>query len=91
MFPQKNQRFNVDFTKKKICICILCLLGYEILYLVSSLVTWPMVLLVLVVERCYQLPTSPSYGHGIVPLMTWFGAFMAENLAFLSMDTEEWW
>ena len=65
--------------------------GYEILYLVSSLVTWPMVLLVLVVERCYQLPTSPSYGHGIVPLMTWFGAFMAENLAFLSMDTEEWW
>ena len=65
--------------------------GYEILYLVSSLVAWLMVLLVLVVERCYQLPTSPSNGHGIVLLMTWFGAFMAENLAFLSMDTEEWW
>ena len=50
-----------------------------------------MVLLVLAVERCYQLPTSPSNGHGIVLLMTWFGAFMAENLAFLSMDTKKWW
>ena len=50
-----------------------------------------MVLGVLVLERCYQLPTPPSHGHGFVPLMTWTGAFIAENLAFLSMDTEDWW
>ena len=59
--------------------------------MVAALVTWPMALGVLILERCYQLPTPPSHGHGIVPLMTWTGAFIAENLAFLSMDTEEWW
>ena len=50
-----------------------------------------MVLTVLVIERSYQLPTPPSHGHGFVPLMTWTGAFIAENLAFLSMDNEAWW
>ena len=65
--------------------------GYEILYVVSSLITWPMVLIVLVVERCYQLPTPPSHGHGVIPILTWSAAFASENLAFLSMDTEEWW
>ncbi len=34
-------------------------LGYEVLYLVASVVTWPMVLVVLIVERSYQLPTPP--------------------------------
>lgn len=66
-------------------------LGYEVLYVVSSFITWPMLLWVLIVERSYQLPTPPSHGHGFVPLMTWTAAFIAENLAFLSMDNEEWW
>jgi ATP-binding cassette subfamily B (MDR/TAP) protein 6 len=66
-------------------------LGFEILYVVASGITWPMVLGVLVVERCYQLPTPPSHGHGLVPILTWTGAFIAENLAFLSMDNEAWW
>ena len=29
--------------------------GFEILYVCASFVTWPMVLVVLIVERCYQL------------------------------------
>ena len=65
--------------------------GFEVLYVVTSMTTWPMVLTVLVIERSYQLPTPPSHGHGFVPLMTWTGAFIAENLAFLSMDNEAWW
>ena len=65
--------------------------GFEILYLVGAMVKWPMALAVLVVERFYQLPTPPSHGHGFVLLMTWTGAFIAENLAFMSMDTESWW
>jgi hypothetical protein len=43
------------------------------------------------VERHYQLPTPPSHGHGIVLLTSWCSAFIAENLAFLSMDNEDWW
>ena len=43
------------------------------------------------VERWYQLPTSPSHGHGVVLLLTWTGCFVAENLAFLSMDNQQWW
>ena len=43
------------------------------------------------VERHYQLPTPPSHGHGIVLLTSWSSAFVAENLAFLSMDNEDWW
>jgi len=65
--------------------------GFEVLYVVAAMVTWPMALSVLVVERSYQLPTPPSHGHGFVLLMTWTGRFIAENLAFLSMDTEPWW
>ena len=65
--------------------------GFEVLYLVGAMVKWPMALAVLVVERFYQLPTPPSHGHGFVLLMTWTGAFIAENLAFMSMDTESWW
>jgi len=65
--------------------------GYEILSLLSSCVVWPMSLGVLYVERWYQLPTSPSHGHGVVLLLTWTGCFVAENLAFLSMDNQQWW
>ena len=65
--------------------------GFEVLYLVGAMVKWPMALAVLVVERFYQLPTPPSHGHGFVLLITWTGAFIAENLAFMSMDTESWW
>ena len=43
------------------------------------------------VERHYQLPTAPSHGHGVVLLVTWTGCFVAENLAFLSMDNQQWW
>lgn len=66
-------------------------LGFEVLYVSASCITWPTVLAVFLVERHFQLPTPPSHGHGVVPLITWTLAFISENLAFLSMDNEDWW
>ena len=64
---------------------------YELLYILSACAAWPMCIVVLFVERHYQLPTPPSHGHGVVLLITWSLGFIAENLAFLSIDNEKWW
>lgn len=65
--------------------------GFEILYLIAAVITWPLCLAVLMVERHYQLPTPPSHGHGFVLLTSWSASFIVQNLAFLSMDNEDWW
>ena len=64
---------------------------YELLYILSACAAWPMCIVVLFVERHYQLPTPPSHGHGVVLLITWSLGFIAENLAFLSIDNQQWW
>ena len=64
---------------------------YELLYVLSACVAWPMCIIVLLVERNFQLPSPPSHGHGVVLLITWSLGFISENLAFLSIDNEQWW
>ena len=64
---------------------------YELLYVLSSCLAWPMCVAVLFVERHFQLPTPPIHGHSVTLLLTWSIGFISENLAFLSMDNEQWW
>ena len=62
--------------------------GYEILDVVSALVAWPLCLVVLLVERNFQLPAAPSHGHGVVLITTWTSAFVLENFNLLSLNNQ---
>lgn len=42
-------------------------------------------------ERHYQLPSTPSRGHGLVLLTFWTLSFVNENLSFINMRDNEWW
>ena len=64
--------------------------GYEILDLVGNIVTWPICVALILVERRFQLPTSPGHGHGVILLLTWTLAFIFANLSLLSVNQHEW-
>lgn len=42
-------------------------------------------------ERNYQLPAVPSRGHGIVLLLFFTLAFIAQNLALVNINSKDWW
>ena len=76
------EAYKIDYMK---------LYGYEILTFVSSIVVWSLSLVLILFERHYQLPAVPPKGHGLVLLMFWTLAFTAQNLAFISWFSPEWW
>ncbi|XP_017031761.1 ATP-binding cassette sub-family B member 6 [Drosophila kikkawai] len=42
-------------------------------------------------ERFYQLPSTPTRGHGLILLLFWTLAFINESLAFINLRHEDWW
>ena len=64
--------------------------GYEVLAMAANTVAWPVMLALIMVERHYQLPSSPGHGHGAILLGAWTIAFVCENLDFLSLNNREW-
>lgn len=42
-------------------------------------------------ERHYQLPSVPSRGHGIVLLLFFTLAFIAQNVALVNLNSTDWW
>jgi len=67
------------------------LYGYMILYTIGNFIVWPLSLHLIYLERNALLPSIPSRGHGLILLIFWTLAFMAQNLAFLNMKNEDWW
>lgn len=65
--------------------------GYLILYTLGNMVVWPLSLHLVYLERNALLPSIPARGHGLILLIFWTLAFMAQNLAFLNMRNEDWW
>lgn len=45
----------------------------------------------IVKERYYLLPSVPTRGHGLVLLLFWTLAFIADNLAFINFEKKSWW
>ena len=63
--------------------------GFEILSIICSSFIWIMSLALVILEKNYQLRNSGQSRHGTALILTWIGAFMKENLIFLS--NEKWW
>ena len=53
---------------------------YMILAAILTIVTYPISLVILLLERRRQLPSIPARGHGVVLLLFWTLAFANENL-----------
>ena len=67
------------------------LYGYLILYTIGNFIVWPLSLHLIYLERNALLPSIPARGHGMILLIFWTLAFVAQNLAFLNMKNEDWW
>ena len=50
--------------------------GFQVLDLVMSLLTWPILLGVVYCERNFLLPVPPGTGHGAVLIFTWTLSFI---------------
>ncbi|XP_029460875.1 ATP-binding cassette sub-family B member 6, mitochondrial [Rhinatrema bivittatum] len=68
---------------------LLC--GYMLLNCLLSAAGWACTLHLLRLERSRVLVRDRTRGHGIVLLLFWALAFMAENLAFVSWNSPRWW
>lgn len=65
--------------------------GYMILNLILTVIAYPYSLLIVNKERKFLLPSVPTRGHGLVLLLFWSMAYIAENLAFINLGKKSWW
>ncbi|KAH8389401.1 hypothetical protein KR200_008632 [Drosophila serrata] len=52
---------------------------------------YPFSICLILKERFYQLPSTPTRGHGLILLLFWTLAFINESLAFINLRHEDWW
>ncbi|XP_035769870.1 ATP-binding cassette sub-family B member 6, mitochondrial-like [Neolamprologus brichardi] len=65
--------------------------GYVVLYGCFSILGWAWAMALLRVERRRVLVSDRTGGHSAVLLLFWAVAFCAENLAFVSWYSPQWW
>lgn len=65
--------------------------GYMILTVCLTSLVWPLSVAIILYERHYMLPSTPTKGHGLVLLGFWTLVFITENLAFLNLRATDWW
>ncbi|KAG4075106.1 hypothetical protein HA402_013501 [Bradysia odoriphaga] len=65
--------------------------GFMILAVALTCFAYPFSICLLVKERNYLLPSTPTRGHGLVLLIFWSLVFIVENLSFINMRHEDWW
>uniref|UniRef100_A0A8C5Q543 ATP binding cassette subfamily B member 6 (LAN blood group) n=1 Tax=Leptobrachium leishanense TaxID=445787 RepID=A0A8C5Q543_9ANUR len=65
--------------------------GYMIVYGCLSVAAWSFSIWLLHLERTRALDRERSRGHGVVLLLLWALGFAAENLAFISWQSPQWW
>lgn len=65
--------------------------GYVVLYGCFSILGWAWAMALLRVERRRVLVSDQTRGHSAVLLLFWAVAFCAENLAFISWYSPQWW
>lgn len=64
--------------------------SYQVVEFASTFFAYIMAISLVVKERFYKLPSPPSYGHGLVLLVTWMLQLIVENLALMNMKSTEW-
>lgn len=67
------------------------LYGHLLLKNLSEIVLWTFSLIIITVERNYDLPTTPAQGHGVVVVLFWALEFVVENLSVVSFNGSLWW
>ncbi|TRZ00184.1 hypothetical protein DNTS_032258 [Danionella cerebrum] len=65
--------------------------GYVVLYGCLSMMGWIWAEFLLRLDRTRALVRDRTRGHSSVLLMYWAGSFAAENLAFVSWMSPQWW
>uniref|UniRef100_H3BEA4 ATP-binding cassette sub-family B member 6 n=2 Tax=Latimeria chalumnae TaxID=7897 RepID=H3BEA4_LATCH len=65
--------------------------GYMIVYVCLSAVGWVCATALLCLERTWVLVQDRTKGHGVILLLFWSLAFVAENLALVSWSSPLWW
>ncbi|CRL01945.1 CLUMA_CG015208, isoform A [Clunio marinus] len=65
--------------------------GYMIMYTVLTIFSYLFATCLIWKERHYQLPSVPSRGHGIVLLTFFTFIFVAQNLALVNINSNDWW
>lgn len=58
--------------------------------MVATCVAYMFAICLVIKERRYLLPSTPSHGHGLVLLATWTLQLIVENLALINMKSSEW-
>ncbi|PSN53264.1 ATP-binding cassette sub-family B member 6 [Blattella germanica] len=64
---------------------------YMILSVVLTALMFPFSVILIYWERNFQLPASPTHGHGLVLLMFWTLVLISESLSFINLRREDWW
>ncbi|ELU17804.1 hypothetical protein CAPTEDRAFT_194933, partial [Capitella teleta] len=67
------------------------LYGYEVLLTVATVATYPVAVCIILLERRRQLPSVPTWGHGLVLLAFWTVVLLVEALALTSWFSPLWW
>nr|CAD7454225.1 unnamed protein product [Timema tahoe] len=62
-----------------------------IMSMLYALAVFPFSILLIIVERHYLLPSTPTRGHGLLLLLFWALLLTTENLAFLNLRKDDWW
>ncbi|KAF6213692.1 hypothetical protein GE061_011414 [Apolygus lucorum] len=65
--------------------------GYMVVYMVLTVVVYPFSVVLVIVERKFLLPSSPTRGHGLVLLVFWTLMFMSVNILFVNYHRDDWW
>ncbi|XP_074659669.1 ATP-binding cassette sub-family B member 6-like isoform X2 [Tubulanus polymorphus] len=65
--------------------------GFEIARACLRTAAWTVSICLVFKERRWLLPTIPTRGHGLVLLVFWGAAFLSENVAFVSWNSDLWW
>ncbi|KRX15076.1 Tyrosine-protein phosphatase 1 [Trichinella nelsoni] len=64
--------------------------GYIVLYNIVFVCNWATALLLLFMERNYDLPSTPARGHSITLNLFWGLSFALESAVFVNFNSQRW-
>lgn len=66
------------------------LYGFNIVWGGLTILSWLWSLYLVCLERYFALPSVPTGGHGLILLIFWTGALVAESILFINFNSPVW-
>ncbi|XP_003746651.1 ATP-binding cassette sub-family B member 6, mitochondrial [Galendromus occidentalis] len=66
------------------------LYGFNILWSALMCFSWLLSLYLVHLERCFGLPSVPTGGHGLILLIFWTGALVADTILLVNLNSPVW-